>query len=374
MHVYQMRSSNSAIVSATEQRMNTCMKGLKEVSKVWLVAKMVHTLFESILGNKSLEERLQKAAGRKHVQAKRSNGRPSMPQSRTSQQQDATKRKYEDFEMGYSNSTPSAQMSYERSRPQTPSLTPSKELPPQQTMPTIAAPQQTSSPHMPRNDTFMGASRAATRQGTPFNGVSSGSNFADPPPDLFLVTRNSPTISQDVFNNFQPDQLFPAETNLQFPNFSPTQQHNAFIDPTLGSAPPSSATMHPPTTSGSTNTIQQQLQQTATPQTQPGQQPGFPPMTHRASIPSSTSHEASFQPMNSDANAWAQQLQALTSQQQQFNPTHPQLQDDNWSNSSISQGPTVPTALNVEDWFQFFGINGAPSGGGGAQEGMTGFG
>ncbi|KAH1308461.1 hypothetical protein KXX47_007660, partial [Aspergillus fumigatus] len=33
-------------------------------------------------------------------------------------------------------------------------------------------------------------------------------------------------------------------------------------------------------------------------------------------------------------------------------------QDDNWSSSSRS-GPTAPTTLNVEDWFQFFGINGS---------------
>jgi len=26
--------------------------------------------------------------------------------------------------------------------------------------------------------------------------------------------------------------------------------------------------------------------------------------------------------------------------------------------SSLSQGPIVPTTLNVEDWFQFFGIQG----------------
>ncbi|KAK6399523.1 Transcriptional activator of fatty acid utilization, partial [Oleoguttula sp. CCFEE 5521] len=61
MHVYQMRSSNQSIVSLTQQRTTTCMNALKDVSKVWLVAKMVHTLFESILGNKMLEERLQRA-------------------------------------------------------------------------------------------------------------------------------------------------------------------------------------------------------------------------------------------------------------------------------------------------------------------------
>lgn len=29
------------------------------------------------------------------------------------------------------------------------------------------------------------------------------------PPDLYLVTRNSPSISQSLWENFQPEQLFP---------------------------------------------------------------------------------------------------------------------------------------------------------------------
>ena len=39
---------------------------------------------------------------------------------------------------------------------------------------------------------------------------------------------------------------------------------------------------------------------------------------------------------------------------------------DGWSTSSRGQAPIVPTALNVEDWFQFFGINGDIGGAGGA--------
>ena len=384
MHVYQMRSSNSAIVSATEQRMNTCMKALKEVSRVWLVAKMVHTLFESILGNKSLEERLQKAAGRKHVRAKNSQHRPSLQHSRSSQQE-APKRKFEEVDMTYPNGAPSAPMSYERSRSQTPSMTPSKELPQsQQIMPAITNPQQNSSPDLPRHDTFMGASRNATRQTTPFNA------YPPTPPDLYLVTRNSPTISQDLFNNFQPDQLFPAETNLGIPNFSPTQQPNAYIDPQLGpaSAPPLNTTMQPPTP-GSAVTVHGSLQQPRTPsQAQPGQQGGFPPMTHRGPLQSpQLSHQAvngmqhqpapqqqhpqqlnSIQPSAQDPNTWAQQLHSMNGAPG-IGHHQPQMQDDNWSNSSMSQAPTVPTALNVEDWFQFFGINGAPPGAGG--EGMS---
>jgi len=64
------------------------MDALKEVSKVWLVAKMVHTLFESILGNKHLEERLQKAAGKRHQKNKQ-----TAPQPPPKPVQEATKRK-----------------------------------------------------------------------------------------------------------------------------------------------------------------------------------------------------------------------------------------------------------------------------------------
>ena len=76
MHVYQMRSSVPSIVATSQERINICMSALKDVSKVWLVAKMVHTLFESILGNKALEERLQKAAGKRHQKARRQQQQP----------------------------------------------------------------------------------------------------------------------------------------------------------------------------------------------------------------------------------------------------------------------------------------------------------
>ena len=35
---------------------------------------------------------------------------------------------------------------------------------------------------------------------------------------------------------------------------------------------------------------------------------------------------------------------------------------DGWSTSSIGNAPVAPTTLNVEDWFQFFGINGELAG------------
>ena len=325
MHVYQMRSSNQSIVNATQQRLTTCMNALKEVSKVWLVAKMVATLFESILGNKVLEERLQKAAGRRHHNRNKNlKGRKELASGDTA---DAQKRKFDDMEFGYTNGQPAPQVSYERSRPQSPALTePRDGLQHNQTqrqspMAHIAA---NSPPTRQTHDAFMGTSRTNTRPNTPFN------NFPYPgtPPDLILHTRNSPKISEDLWQNYQPDQLFPPEANRLLPlnAQSPNQQ---MVDPALRVAASS----------------QQQFatQQQSSLQT-PAQLPGRPLPIHEGSqtmAPLSSYHH--------DPNTWSH-IQALQAQLQS---------DDAWSNSSSTGVPTVPTALNVGDWFEFFGI---PSG------------
>ena len=312
-----MRSSNQSIVSVTQQRTTTCMNALKDVSRVWLVAKMVHTLFESILGNKQLEERLQKAAGRRHNNKGKHNGfsgartKDPTPVETTETQ----KRKFDDMELGgYSNGPPAPQMSYERSRPQSPVITPSRDLPTQSS----AAQQQL--PHMPASqapplkatDAFMGASRSNTRPTTPFNGYS----YPGTPPDLFLHTRNSPKISDDLWQNYQPDQLFPPETNGMFPLHSPTQN---MVDPALR-AP-----------------LQQQPQQFA-PQMQQPQQPHM-------SMGAPSTQQMPDMGYHNDPASWAQ-MQAMSGQQRP---------DDQWSSTS-SNGPIVPTTLNVGDWFEFFGI------------------
>lgn len=315
MHVYQMRSSNKSIVSATEQRLQVCMDALKEVSKVWLVAKMVHTLFESILGNKHLEERLQKAAGKRHQKNKHSAGPPPAPKPA----QEAPKRKFDDMDLGFSGGPPAPQVSYERSRPQTPAVTPSRELPQQsqqQQMPQITA----GSPQMSRqnNDAFMGPSRSGTRPTTPFNPSYS---YPGTPPELFLVTRNSPNISQDLWQNFQPDQLFPADTQVNFPAVSPVQ-HHSLVDPALSR--PQSMAMHPHNSNMPSQSASQQ--QVPNPQSMPMQ--GFD---------------------QNDPQAWAQQMDMMAQNQQGA------ATEDAWSSSSNGrQNPIVPTTLNVEDWYAFF--------------------
>ena len=303
MHVYQMRSSVAQVVTATQERLTICMNALKEVSKVWLVAKMVHTLFESILGNKMLEDKLQKAAGKRHKKPRIEN-RPPEKDEQQHQNPPSQKRKYEDIELGFSNGPPAPQVSYERSRPQTPAVTPSRDLgqqPPVQMNP-MAAPPPTSENPRQSNDAFMGSSRNNTRPPTPFNPAYP--NIATPP-DLYLITRESPSIPQNLWENFQPDQLFPESTNIAMPHYSNQQN----LDPQLQMPPMQSPGMLQPPMQGQQQMSSRSMQDMSGMSQMPGMQPQTP--------------------------GW----------QAPFPGDSP---EDNWSNSS--RGPNPPTALNVEDW------------------------
>lgn len=299
MHVYQMRSSVPSVVAATQERLQICMDALKEVSKVWLVAKMVHTLFESILGNKMLEDKLQKAAGKRHKKARIEN--PPLLEKDDMQQ----KRKFDDMEIGFANGPPAPQVSYERSRPQTPAMTPSRDLGQQTSVPmtSMAAPPNSENVR-PSNDAFMGSSRSNTRPPTPFN-----PSYPLPatPPDLYLVTRESPHISQNLWENFQPDQLFPESTNVTMPQFPPQQN----LDPQLHMPQMQSSAMLQPALQG-----QQQM-------------------------PSRSMHDVT------GMSQMPNMQQQNPGWQGQFPGDSP---EDNWSNSSRGQGSIAPTALNVEDW------------------------
>ena len=293
MHVYQMRSSVPSVVSATQERLQICMNALKEVSKVWLVAKMVHTLFDSILGNKVLEDRLQKAAGKRHKKPRIEN-RPLHEKDDTQQ-----KRKYDDMELGFANGPPAPQVSYERSRPQTPAVTPSRDLGQPSSAPMGSLNVRQS------NDAFMGSSRNNTRPPTPFN--PSSYSIPATPPDLYLVTRESPHISQNLYENFQPDQLFPESTNIAMPPF-PTQQN---LDPQL-------------------------------------QMPQMPPSSM---LQSSMQSQQQGSSRNMQDVAGMSQMPGIQQQAPAWQGPFPgDSPEDSWSSSSRGQGPVVPTALNVEDW------------------------
>ena len=292
MHVYQMRSSVPSVVTATQERLQVCMNALKEVSKVWLVAKMVHTLFESILGNKTLEDKLQKAAGRRHKKPRVENRPMNDKEDVAGIQQ---RRKYPDMEVALPNGPPVPQVSYERSRPQTPAVTPQRDTGQQgaSSMGPMAAPPTTDGIRPSQPDAFMGSSRNPTRPPTPFNGTYS---IPATPPDLYLVTRDSPHISQQMWENFQPGYLFPENSNISMPQYSNDQP----LDPQLQMQP--SSLLQPPMQA------HQQLSRGSVGM-QGGMQPGW-----QDTFPGGQSPE------------------------------------DQWNQSNRDQGAVAPTTLNVDDW------------------------
>jgi len=319
MHVYQMRSSVPSVVQVTQQRLTVCMNALKDVSRVWLVAKMVYTLFESILGNKVLEERLQKAAGKRHKKMTQSLSQ-GMAQIK---REEPGKRKYDDMSLDFGvNSAPAPQESYERSRPQTPSQTPSREMGSNAMAPPIASPNS-----RPNQDTFMGGtnSRPHTRPPTPFN-----PSFSVPatPPDLYLVTRNSPNLSQSIWENFQPDQLFPeGSASMHANSFSPPQPHN--VDPNL-----------------------MQPQMGMPPQQMPNQaQSGSIPQRMRGPTPQQGM--GGSPPMLQPTVAGYQVQPGMWQGGGGFDPNMQPSDQGHSPSDTLSNASTqaVPMTMNVEDWF-----------------------
>ena len=151
-------------------------------------------------------------------------------------------------------------------------------------------------------------SRMGTRANSPFNGFSVPAT----PPDLFLVTRNSPPISQQLWENFQPDQLFPdGSIDPSAVNFSSPTLNHAAVDPRL--------------------------------QNLNNMNGG-----HHLSPPH---HGIQLGP-DQNGGIWPPGLSGMVGAEMDMD------NDERWSNSSTSGAPIVPTTLNVEDWFQFFGIQG----------------
>ena len=211
-HIYQMRSSVSSVVEATQERIRVCMNALKDISSVWLVAKIVYTLCESILGKNLSEKRLQKAADNRQKMMVQSLAQ-GINQAHI-KREDPRKRKYDDMALGLNvNNGPALQKSYERLRPQTPSQTGSP-----MSAPPISSPNPRPSP-----DTFIGRtnSRPQTLPPTPFTSLFS---IQATPPDMYHVTRNSPNLSHSIWGSFQPDQPFPENSaNMHQNQLSPSQ-------------------------------------------------------------------------------------------------------------------------------------------------------
>lgn len=224
----------------------------------------------------------------------------------------------------FSVNAPQPQESYERSRPQTPSMALKGEQVPGTMPPPVTSPNARQNP-----DTFMGgtASRPHTRPATPFN-----PSFSVPttPPDLYLVTRNSPNLSQSIWENFQPDQLFPESAAMPaFSQLSPQPTHQN-LDPSLMAH------------------LQAQGMQSQIPN-QGVNQYGAPLPNKRPFAGSPSQNQNTLQP---GLGAYHNQ-QGNNVWQGGFDNNMPdvtgQSPSDSWSTGS-AQGQPVPSTLNVEDW------------------------
>ncbi|CZR53606.1 related to CUTINASE TRANSCRIPTION FACTOR 1 BETA [Phialocephala subalpina] len=62
VQIYQVSDVSQSNILPLQKRIETCMDALEDISNTWLVAKMVHTMFEAVLGSAELESGLRKVA------------------------------------------------------------------------------------------------------------------------------------------------------------------------------------------------------------------------------------------------------------------------------------------------------------------------
>src|SRR6266487_5530179 len=69
VHIYQLHTSMpKEAVAANHKRILSCFDALERVSEIWLVAKMVHDLFGSVLESLGFDQNLLKKVGYDHRQ------------------------------------------------------------------------------------------------------------------------------------------------------------------------------------------------------------------------------------------------------------------------------------------------------------------
>jgi hypothetical protein len=215
MHIYEMRSSVQTTVSASRERIDMGMDALKAASKVWLVAKMLHTMFECLLRDNVLEEGLQKAGNRQDQTT-----RNAIPADETEIQlvlhQAIGKRKYDQLKISFSQSPQLSLLPYRRSRPETPLVNPCLDSAskPSNLGATLPVPVRNMSDHflstsLPRSPSC-GPSLSGIGQISRLNGYTISAISAN----LSFVTPNSPPSSQFFWESFQPNPLLPDQTGI----------------------------------------------------------------------------------------------------------------------------------------------------------------
>lgn len=198
LHVYQMKSPVPSIQQVTQSRIRSCMKAMKEISRVWLVGKLLYTFFESVIGNKCMEE------------AKR----------RQQVQQSPPKLELRSIAQGPAKNDGNSMMTGVTAKAFTPPK-PYERLNHQENNGQGSSGDFASTIVQDMADTSI--------DGTSFQPqmypVTSIPQLPLPAttPDFYLVTRNSPNTCQTLWENYEPDQLFPESSIPSFPDLLPPQ-------------------------------------------------------------------------------------------------------------------------------------------------------
>lgn len=356
MHVYQTRSTNAQVIADAQRRIKICMDALRDTSKVWIVAKMVSTLFESIIGNKEREERLKTSIRRQQ----RAQTKAAM-QAQSDRLTEPIKRKFDEMDITSVNTTTGPPVSFERSRPQTPAPG--------------ASPMH--------SNTTPGRIQQMDYLSKPINPFAPAHSMpGSPPADLFLVTRSSPNLNQN-WENFQPHQLFPEDSGMSMNAPTNYAMGDASLSPQTihqqlssymgqqhqGLRPPGSMHGRSSSTPIITKTTADRVLEAYDPNTGYPSHPHPPPHPHPHShasmniLPTGYSLGSQQGQQQQASGSPLMQGQSQSAAQQQgtpypwsgangfadIDPMTGSSPEDSWSTSS-QQGLNVPAGLNVEDW------------------------
>ncbi|OLL21943.1 Cutinase transcription factor 1 alpha [Neolecta irregularis DAH-3] len=186
-HVVEIRSASLSVVEAAQNKLDTCMKALKELSKVWSVGQMVYRLFEVIQRDDGMKERMREGV-QKHAQTRYA--------GRGTNDAQGLKRKAK---------------AKESSRKRVP--TGSYPMMPSTLSPGTSPTQGITPPVSISNGipSVQGATLGGKAPLSPFVGkFEFSANAMTTPPEMFLVTKTCP-FPDYLWENYQPTCLFPDE-------------------------------------------------------------------------------------------------------------------------------------------------------------------
>ena len=206
MHEHQMQSNVSSVVQAAQGQMRICINAVKDISRIWLAAKVVYTLFESAVSNTIPQEGTKNTPGKRHKKIKRGIDQEASHNNL----EGLGNRKYGETEYEFNvHIGPPSQELYGTSRVQAS---------------TRDLPQYTTSgatPPISAHDTRQSQQTLMSAKISCPQGIDATSSFSilAAPPDMYTVMQYIPRLSQSTFQQNLP--LLERPMNRKPTQFSP---------------------------------------------------------------------------------------------------------------------------------------------------------